>query len=66
MKKSWVLLSLLLVGCSAKQPRIDTTICNPDKEVCFAVNVPFLEKYFFMEDQNAMLKDNLKVCREKL
>jgi hypothetical protein len=66
MRKSWVLLSLLLVGCADKQPRIDTTICDPAKEMCFAVSVPFLEQHFFTEEQNKMLKDNLKVCREKL
>ena len=61
-----ILLLLLLVGCSAKQPRLDTTICDPAKEMCFAVSVPFLEKHFFTEEQNYMLKENLKVCREKL
>jgi len=34
--------------------------------MCFAVSVPFLEKHFFTEEQNYMLKENLKVCREKL
>ena len=66
MRKSWVLLSVLLIFGCAQKPRLDTTICDPAKEMCFAVSVPFLEKHFFTEEQNYMLKENLKVCREKL
>ena len=53
-------------GCADKH-RLDTTVCDPAKEeLCFSVSIPFLEKHFFLEEQNMMLKDNLKVCREKL
>ncbi len=67
--RRWIgLLTLLLSlsGCAQKQIQLDTQVCDPAKEVCFAVSVPFLEKHFLTEEQNEMLKQNLKVCREKL
>ncbi len=61
-----LLIFILLAGCAAPKLMLDTQVCDPKKEMCFAVSVDFLEKHFFIDEQNQMLKDNLKHCREKL
>lgn len=55
----------MLAGCTTAG-QLDTTVCDPAKVQCYAVTEEFLERHFFTDEQNYMLKENLKVCRERL
>jgi len=65
MRKSWVLLSLLLLaGCHVTP--IMQVDCDPNKDKCYSVSGEILNQYLFTSEQNRMLKDNIRECRKRL
>jgi hypothetical protein len=68
MRKSWVLLSfLLLTGCVIPTAALNTINCDPkNRDDCYSVTEEFLVDHFEMKERQKALKAAFKTCREKL
>jgi hypothetical protein len=68
MRRSWVLLSfLLLQGCVIPTAALNTINCDPkNRDDCYSVTEEFLVDHFEMKERQKALKAAFKTCREKL
>jgi hypothetical protein len=65
MRRSLVLLSLLVAGC-VPAVKINTDLCNPATEVCYTVSGPFLERHLDIRHENDDMRSALRQCHKRL